>query len=434
MRSIATFGMRHLRRHFDSLASIGIRIAAVGFGFLVTIAVGRSLGAEAVGQYGIITQTGMFLSILCVGGLDLSVIRSFSEARAGNDRPATASFLTVSALLVGLMALVGAGLLLSRDLLDEQLLSAANSTVALAVIVAILFARGFTRFTSSFLRSQGEYIFSQIVEGPLIPAIVILAILAGFASDLERVLIATGIAGLFACILGFVGSMRNTSGGGRQIALRPLVKRAVPLWGVAVSKNLSDWYSLAVVAALLSLYDAGVFRVAMQVASALPIITIGIFSVYSPKFGVAHAREDYAEIAKLARTATVLSTVLVVPAALLGVILARPLLSVFGAEFVGGAFVLQVLLVGQTLYVCTGPSGLVLAMTGNERVNLLLTVISLVALLVALPVAADQFGLMGVVVAMSVVLVVRNVVSLVAVRRLTGVAILSGRYIAPPAR
>jgi len=240
----------------------------------------------------------------------------------------------------------------------------------------------------------------------------------------------TVAGGFFAALVGTFWSFAKTSSSSDavDIPMRPLVKRAVPLWGVAVSKNMSDWYSLAVVAAVLSLYETGIFRVAMQIASALPVITVGLFSVFASKFSVAHTRNDFPEIARLARSATVLSIVLVVPPGLFAIVFAEPILGIVGPEFANEQRILQVLLIGQILYVCTGPSGLVLAMTGNEKVNLVLTVASLVALLVLLPLAAEHVGLMGLVLVMSAILVIRNIASLLAVRRLTGVSILTGRY------
>ena len=66
------FALQSCRNHSDAVLSIGIGASSVALGFLLTRVIGRVLGTEAVGRYGILTQTGMFLAILCVGGLDLS--------------------------------------------------------------------------------------------------------------------------------------------------------------------------------------------------------------------------------------------------------------------------------------------------------------------------------------------------------------------------
>ncbi|WP_279350792.1 lipopolysaccharide biosynthesis protein [Erythrobacter litoralis] len=420
----------YLTIHLDSLLSIAIRIGGVGLGFLITLFIGRAMGPEALGEYGVITQTGMFLSLVCAGGLDLSVIRSFSEARAKKVLPRTKSFgklVLVSSLL---LLLVSAVVWALEGLIREKLLEGSTTPYAIVFLIAIAVSRSFTRLTSGFLRSQALYVFSNVVEVLIIPIIVVSLILLSVTYTLFAVLLSTALAGLVAAGVGLTTSLVKTSRSvdALDVPMSPLFKRAVPLWGVAVSKNLSDWYSLAVVAALLSLYDAGIFRVAMQVASALPVITIGIFSVFASKFGVAHSKGDFAAIARLARSATVLSCLLVLPVGLFTIIFTDPILTIVGPEFNQGAPILQILLAGQILYVCTGPSGLVLAMTGNERINLLFTIVSLVVLLIALPLAAQNFGLLGLVLVMSTILIVRNIASLVAVRKLTGVNILTGRY------
>jgi O-antigen/teichoic acid export membrane protein len=150
--------------------------------------------------------------------------------------------------------------------------------------------------------------------------------------------------------------------------------------------------------------------------------------VFSPQIGAAHAKEDFGRIAQLARSATLLSTVLVIPPGLALLLLAPETLTLIGQEFGDGTRILQVMVVGQMCYVMTGPSGLVLAMTGNERVNLTLTGLSLIALLVALPLAVMYGGLLTLVITTSVILVMRNITSLVAVKWLTGVSILTGHY------
>lgn len=430
LRKVASFIGRQLRTHADSLFSIAIRITGIGFGFLITLFIGRMLGAEAIGQYGIITQTGLFLSLLCVGGLDLSIVRSFSEAQAARKTPSLQSFAKLSVIVA--LVMIGAIIILIafEQLILSTLLDGTAAPNSVSFIIIILIARGSTRLTSAFLRSQRDYIVSQIIETSFIPLVVILLIIFGVVETLEQILFATAAAGVVAGLAGVVRSLKRTSNAGDafRVPLRPLIIRAVPLWGVSVSKNLSDWYSLAVAAAVLSLFDAGIFRVSMQIASALPLITVGIFAVYAPKFGTAHSQSDYARVASLAKTASILGIALGVPAGFLGILFAEPLLRLFGPEFSGNPLVLQILVVGQVLYVCTGPSGLVLAMTGNEKINLLFTIISLCALIVSLPLAAETFGIEGLVGAMSTILILRNIASYIAVRKLVGISILAGRY------
>ena len=81
------------------------------------------------------------------------------------------------------------------------------------VLFAIMTARGSTRMTSSFLRSQGKYVTSQLVEGPMIPGIVLLMLVFGLARTEESVLLVTAAAGLFAGSIGILESLKHTSPG-----------------------------------------------------------------------------------------------------------------------------------------------------------------------------------------------------------------------------
>src|SRR5690606_3581996 len=154
---------------------------------------------------------------------------------------------------------------------------------------------------------------------------------------------------------------------------------------------------------MLSVYDAGLFRVAMQVAWALAIITLGLFSVFSPRIGAAYAKRDYQQIARLTRSATMLSCLLVLPVVLMTIPFAEFILGLIGEEFRAGALLLQIVILGQAIIVCTGPTGLTLALTGHERVNLALTLASLAVLLICVPLAATYGGLVWVGVTICVV-------------------------------
>src|SRR5258705_7595800 len=78
--------------HRQSLASLTMRAAGVLAGFVVTVLIGRWFGPRANGQYAIVTQTAMFLSIVAVGGLDLAVGREFSRTQAAGKKPGLRTF------------------------------------------------------------------------------------------------------------------------------------------------------------------------------------------------------------------------------------------------------------------------------------------------------------------------------------------------------
>jgi O-antigen/teichoic acid export membrane protein len=116
-----------------------------------------------------------------------------------------------------------------------------------------------------------------------------------------------------------------------------------------------------------------------------------------------------------------------VPIAAILLIFAEPLLGLIGPEFVVSASVLRVLVIGQLAFTITGPGGIALAMTGHERLNLLITTASVVLLFVIVPMATHTLGLVGLAASMSALMVARNLTAFVLVWKVVGVNVMTGR-------
>lgn len=415
--------------HRASLLSICVRGFTVIAGFVIAFLIGNRFGAEALGIYALVTQTAMFLSIVAVGGLDLSIVKYFpviAGKPAYKCRTVFALFLACSGICLAVTTLV----LLFGNFYFSQFPEVPSDTLLLAVLGVIFVSRAFTRTTSAFLRSQRSYVYSQVVEGLLIPLPVIAFVLLGWAENVVDILLATASFGLLAITIGILSSFQKTtkSHNGLSAPIRGLFITALPLWAVAIIKNFGDWYALSIVGAELSVADAGLFRIAVQIATSLAIITVGLFGVFSPQISTAIAQDDPQAVARLARTATFLSLALAFPAiAILGGG-ADLILRLVGEEFVAARTPLLILLVGQFVYMVSGPSGILLALMGKQSVNLYIALAALLCLATTIPIAAKVYGLLGVAFALAAITSGQNIAIYLAVRRLLHIDIWSGRY------
>jgi O-antigen/teichoic acid export membrane protein len=416
------------RNHFDSIASLGMRVASVLLGFGITFYIGHTLGPVANGQYALVTQTAIFLSVVAVGGIDLALVREFSGSvakkvkldRATLVRTTLASLVPVAIIIIAL--LIG-GEPLIRLMKDEPL-----PEHAIPILCVMLVARALTRLLGAVLRSQKSYLMGQAVEVIFIPAPVLLAIALGAVTTVQGIIVLTAATGIAASLIGWFGSLRHTSRDEtcHAVSLTTLLKMAVPMWGVALSLNFAEWYSLVTSASVLGVRDAGLYRVALQVASVLGIVSMGLFGVFTAKISAAHAAHDKAGVARQSRNATWMSALFVTPAALLLLVFSEQVLGLFGEEFVTSADTLRIMLAGQALFTITGISGLTLALTGNQRVSLYLSIIGTLFLLVAAPLATIHYGLNGLAVTVALLTIGRNVASVLIVRRLTGINVING--------
>lgn len=421
-----------VRDKLDVLFSLGVRGAAVIAGFAVTYLIGSSLGPAATGQYALVNQTALFLSVIALLGLNVSVVRHFSKAVAQGKKLALHSVARIAAmglLLLGLLVLI---LWLGEGLFWPVLFGDVAPQAMLAVLCALLVARGGVQLFGGMLRSQHSFVVGQGIVVLAIPAATAIALATGTVETVHGALWASAIAGLAALAFGALFMLRHTRRGSKdtiEIPARTVIASSLPLWGVGIAQNIGDWYALAVAAQMLSAADAGLYRVSVQIAMALQVIANALFAVYSAKISAAFHAQDRPKAARLARTAVRVSSVLAIPVALVLILSADFILAQFGPDFEAAWPILVCLIVGQLAFTLTGPCGLVLAMSGNERINLYITIAGMAAVLILTPIGAIYGGLLGIAIAVTAALVARNLTAYLFVRRREGIDIWSGKIL-----
>lgn len=94
---------------------------------------------------------------------------------------------------------------------------------------------------------------------------------------------------------------------------------------------------------------------------------------------------------------------------------------VFGPFYVNAATILIVLASGQFMSSLTGSCHMVLLMTGHQKIELAIVGFSFLGLLVAGPIAAYHYGVLGLAVAWTIVFSLMNITACLAARWLVGV-------------
>lgn len=426
---LRTTTQRGLKHNIVILAALGVRGGAVAAGFAVTYLIGSNLGAAATGQFALVSQTALFLSVVALLGLNVSIVRHFTKAVAEKVPLALGSALRVAALGFGLMLLVSLILWLGDDSIWKPLFGDSVPRTMLVVLCVLLIARGGVQLLGGLLRSQHNFTIGQAITVLFIPCVTAVALASGFVETVHGALWAAALGGLASIILGSLVMIRHVGWGADALRIRlsTVVASSLPLWGVGIAQNIGDWYSLAVAAQMLSTADAGLYRVGVQIAMALQIVSTALFSVYSPQISAAFHAGDRASAASIANSAFKVSSGIAVPVAIALLFAGEFILAQFGPEFEAAWPVLVILVCGQVAATLAGPSGVVLAMSGNERINLAITIIYTALVLVSVPIAAHFAGLAGIALSMSLALLARNLTAFYFVRSREGINVWTGR-------
>lgn len=417
-----------LSQHRTLLGAFALRGVGILAGLALTFMLGRFLGASATGTYALATQTTTFLAAIGLLGLDFSVIRHLSRPAAERKPIATIMLVQVLGTAFAVLGAIALVIAFGGTFVWEGFFGKALGAEFALVVCLTLIMRGLGQLLGGVLRSQHQMMMGIAVALVIMPVISAAALALGITATVHQILWATAIGGGVAVAAGLGFALRYVSSApdALKVPMRQIMASSLPLWGAGISLVFGEWYALAVVARTLSTADAGVFRVATQIAGTLMIITTTISSVYMAQISSAFHARDLPGVARLGRTAVRVSFVLAFPLALAIVGAAYFFLPLIGPEFVAAMPLIIVMVTGQLLIALFGPSGLVLSMSGRERISLAISIAGTAALLVFAPLAAIHGGTLGVAACVSTILVSRNLVAFVFVRNRLGIRIWSG--------
>ena len=194
-----------------------------------------------------------------------------------------------------------------------------------------------------------------------------------------------------------------------------LLRASTPLLWVASINVVTNWSGSVFLGIWGTEAEVGVFNVAYRTAMLITFVLLAVNSVVGPKFAAAHRRGDSPMMERLLRRSTRLMTYWAAP--MTAVLLLAPgwVMRLFGGDFETGRGTLMILAVAQFINVAAGSLGKLLIMTGHERVMRNVVMASAVITIVACILLIPAYGLLGAAVAAAIAIVMRNVLSGIAV-------------------
>jgi O-antigen/teichoic acid export membrane protein len=174
--------------------------------------------------------------------------------------------------------------------------------------------------------------------------------------------------------------------------------------------------------------EVGTYAAVERLADAALLGVVAMNMLTAPQFSSLHARGQHCELRRHVRMAACVSTMFMLAVLLPMVVAGRPLLRLFGDDFVAGYPVLLVLLASVGFNAMSGSVDFLLNMTGNQRVVLKILASALTVNLALSLILIPRFGIVGTAVASAASSLFWNGAMLVAARRRLGIWSNVGRF------
>lgn len=355
-------------------SAFAAQVAGAGLGFLLSIMLARLVGVAGVGLYFLAITIVDISATISRLGLESASMRFASIAHSQGDRGGLAALYRKSMSLVFVAGaaialpvwLIGSQLGLGGERAPEfrselPLLVFAIAPVALLVIQAEFFKA---------VGSTATGTASQAVVPPLLllTGSIILWLLS--AATVHAVFLAYVIAAIASVTIAMATWQWRLPGIWRErgsFDIGRLLRTSMPLLLVNSMTLMLGWTDVLVLGMWRDAAEVGIYGIAMRVALLTAFILSAINVVVAPQFAALHAEGNTAALRRLAQQSAFWTLVAAAPAILVLMLVPDLILQIFGPQFADGAWTLRILALGQLINVATGSAGVLLVMTGHEK-------------------------------------------------------------------
>lgn len=361
-----------------SVGSLGIKVATAGLTYLTYVVLSRTQTNDEYGHFAFGLALATVLAILAGAGQPMAILRLWAERRSKGDAAGAEQAVAAGSGITLLAGLAVAGLLCLATLVYLPFLApgdTANHFFGAAVLILPL---ALSEYNSSALRAQGS-LWTALLPRDIfwrlaLPGIVLGLFAIGIVLSGPDALVLSA-----ALLLGVLG-LQMLAASRRGYAIVP-ARSLAPIrdhwrqWG-----GLSRWLLLGalietaalnadiiLVGLMLDLESSGLYFNAFRTAGLMTLFTFAIELVIAPMvaehFHAGNMRKAQAITALCAWAGFAFSLVIFGGFALFG----DEILGLFGATYADGWLILMLLSFGLLFDAITGPSKIVMMMTGHER-------------------------------------------------------------------
>lgn len=350
-------------------------IFTTGAGYFFKIYLARVLGAEALGVYTLgMTVVGL-AGVVAAVGLPQSAAKFVAAYSGTGQLDRLRGFLwRCLAMLALLGGLVGVGLLFLKRGIASGLYHAPELATYMHFFVAIMFLGGFTTFLGQAMAGYKDVarrtVITNFLGTPLTMCLSVVLLMWGLG--LRGYLIAQVAAALIVLALLARATWQLTprSARGPHAPLPRLEREVVSFSAVLLAVQGLEFLLSQTDRIVLGIYlDAravGIYSVAAAMTAFVPIVLQSVNQIFSPIIAELHALGDRDLLRRLYQTLTKWILGLTIPLALMVIVFSRPLMAIFGPDFVAGWPVLVIGTAGQLVNCGVGSVGLLLLMSGQQ--------------------------------------------------------------------
>ncbi len=413
----------------DSGKVLSLKIASALLNYGLVLSLALWLSPTDYGHFAAIMSAMTFAGYVCGLGINVSIIRFLGPYEAKGEAALARGIvfgaeraLWTTVLVCGVLGAAGFALAGSFGVMDRGWVYAA---------AALLILPGFTvmETQSAVLRTFGHIGVALAPKdlgwrGMVLMTGLVLSLTLAPGDRLAPLILVSGLAisvlvVIQRAILHRALAARVGGHGPIEYDWRGWRASSSAIWVTQIARASFGSLDVLLIGALLSVEVAGLYFVAVRTADVLNFLMASLNLIVGPTVARKHAEGHTSELNAFLALITLVMAGLAGTALALLVLAGEWLLGSVDERFLSAYSAILILFAGQVVYASMGSVGVVLTMTGHERLNMVLLLIFAPAMLALMAVLAPLYGLVGAASASSIGLIGWTFAVWLCVRRLT---------------
>ena len=406
-----------------ALPSVFVKIFGIISSIILSVFLGRKLGAEGLG---IINLSSRVINILILFGLfgsRLIVIKEISIAKSRKNFQRVGDVMK-SALWFngGITLMLSILMILISPWLANRIFNEPNLTYPLMILLVVTTPQILSRIYSAGLTGYKKIWQSNVVDNVLSIVVAGILILIGWFVCLEINIVNVAICyAIGRIVVTFtVGLYWRHINIGNEIKANfismQIFKKTYLFFVISASSVVMSNIDVLLLGVLTDSKSIGLYTVAARIALMTKFFHMITCSAISPKIAALYANRQEKELGKMVKKVTMGLSLMGLITLLILILFGESILGIWGSEFKNAYWILVIIGIGQFVNFATGAVGIILAMTGHEKTLSQISVISLFLVIILNVFLIKLYGIVGAAISTSSVVIGENVVKFLLVK------------------
>ena len=410
-----------------SLVFVIYRVLGLILGYAFALLVTNYYGSAVYGLVTLSFTVFMILAIVGKAGMDLNLTRY--TALGSIEKNDLSGLLNRTQLVsLALSATISALIILNKSYISREIFNKPQfeeylfwAALTFPIWSLILIQSGFYRGLKKNTLFAIFNAFGRFAS----TLILLVAALFLIEGDIETMPVITHFAGLLV-LLGICYYITNGRWGypltlNKEVNFRKFLLDSRPMLVSSLTFILLSWVDRIFIGIYLTEEDVAIYDIAAKLALLISFNLDAVNSILAPKVVEHFSKKDKESLRNTVRFTVGISTIISFLIFALLIVFQDFLLGLFGEEFKAGSWILIILGSGQLLNCLCGSVGIILQMTGHQRVYQKILLIGLSVNLILNFALVTTFGIKGVAFATFGSLIFWNILGVFYVKKFVGI-------------